>query len=39
MNMLQSIVKKIKIKYNISIEVEYKLIPTLNDKHEYVLHY
>ena len=38
-NMLSTYCKKIAKKYNISIELVRKLIPTLRDKKEYVLHY
>ena len=38
-NMLSSYCKKIAEKYNISIGLVSKLIPTLRDKKEYVLHY
>ena len=37
--MLSTYCKKIAKKYNISIGLESKLIPTLRDKKEYVLHY
>ena len=38
-NMLSAYCKKIAEKYNISIGLVSKLIPTLRDKKEYVLHY
>ena len=38
-NMLSNYCKKIKEKYNISIGQVHKLIPTLNNKEKYVLHY
>ena len=38
-NMLSNYCKKIKEKYNISIRQVHKLIPTLNNKEKYVLHY
>ena len=38
-NMLSAYCKKISEKYNISIGLVSKLIPTLRDKKEYVLHY
>ena len=38
-NMLSANYKKIAEKYNISIGLVSKLIPTLRDKKEYVLHY
>ena len=38
-NMLSTYCKKISEKYNISIGLVSKLIPTLRDKKEYVLHY
>ena len=38
-NMLSDYCKKIAEKYNISIGLVSKLIPTLRDKKEYVLHY
>ena len=38
-NMLSGYCKKIAKKYNISISQVSKLIPTLKDKKEYVLHY
>ena len=38
-NMLSAYCKKIAEKYNISIGVVSKLIPTLRDKKEYILHY
>ena len=38
-NMLSGYCKKIAEKYNISIGLVRKLIPTLKDKKEYVLHY
>ena len=38
-DMLSEYCKKIADKYNISIELVSKLIPTLRDKKEYVLHY
>ena len=38
-NMLSGYCKKIAKKYNISIGLVSKLIPTLRDKKEYVLHY
>ena len=38
-NMLSAYFKKIAEKYNISIGLVSKLIPTLRDKEEYVLHY
>ena len=38
-NMLSNYCKKIKEKYNISIGLVHKLIPTLNNKEKYVLHY
>ena len=38
-NMLSNYCKKIKDKYNISIGQVHKLIPTLNNKEKYVLHY
>ena len=38
-NMLSAYCKKIAEKYNISIALVSKLIPTLRDKKEYVLHY
>ena len=38
-NMLSNYCKKIKEKYNISIGQVHKLIPTLNKKEKYVLHY
>ena len=38
-NMLSAYCKKIAKKYNISIGLVSKLIPTLRDKKEYVLHY
>ena len=38
-DMLSAYCKKIAKKYNISIRLERKLIPTLRDKKEYVLHY
>ena len=38
-NMLSDYCKKIAEKYNISIDLVSKLIPTLRDKKEYVLHY
>ena len=38
-NMLSTYCKKIAEKYNISIGLVSKLIPTLRDKKEYVLHY
>ena len=38
-NMLSGYCKKITEKYNISIGLVSKLIPTLRDKKEYVLHY
>ena len=38
-NMLSGYCKKIAEKYNISIGLVSKLIPTLKDKKEYVLHY
>ena len=38
-NMLSGYCKKIAKKYNISIDLVSKLIPTLRDKKEYVLHY
>ena len=38
-NMLSEYYKKIAEKYNISISKVNKLIPTLKDKEEYVLHY
>ena len=38
-NMLSTYCKKIAEKYNISIGLESKLIPTIRDKKEYVLHY
>ena len=38
-NMLSAFCKKIAEKYNISIGLVSKLIPTLRDKKEYVLHY
>ena len=38
-NMLSAYCKKIAEKYNISIGLASKLIPTLRDKKEYVLHY
>ena len=37
--MLSDYCKKIANKYNISNEQVHRLIPTLNDKKEYVLHY
>ena len=37
--MLSEYCKKIAERYNISIGLVRKLIPTLNDKKEYVLHY
>ena len=37
--MLSAYCKKIAEKYNISIGLVSKLIPTLRDKKEYVLHY
>ena len=38
-NMLSTYCKKIAEKYNISVGLVSKLIPTLRDKNEYVLHY
>ena len=38
-NMLSAYCKKIAEKFNISIGLVSKLIPTLRDKKEYVLHY
>ena len=38
-NMLSDYCKKIAEKYNISIGLVSKLIPTLRDKKEYILHY
>ena len=38
-NMLSAYCKKIAKKYNISVGLVSKLIPTLRDKKEYVLHY
>ena len=38
-NMLSGYCKKIAKKYNISIGLVSKLIPTLRDKKEYILHY
>ena len=38
-NMLSTYFKKVAEKYNISIGLVSKLIPTLRDKKEYVLHY
>ena len=38
-NMLSECCKKIAEKYNISIGLVKKLIPTIKDKKEYVLHY
>ena len=38
-NMLSAYCKKIAEKYNLSIDLVSKLIPTLRDKKEYVLHY
>ena len=38
-NMLSAYCKKIAEKYNISIGLASKLIPTLRDKKEYILHY
>ena len=38
-NMLSTYCKKIAEKYNISIGLVSKLIPTLRDKKEYILHY
>ena len=38
-NMLSAYCKKIAEKYNISIGLVSKLVPTLRDKKEYVLHY
>ena len=38
-NMLSGCCKKIAEKYNISVGLVRKLIPTLKDKKEYVLHY
>ena len=38
-NMLSGYCKKIAEKYNILIGLVRKLIPTLNEKKEYVLHY
>ena len=37
--MLSEYCQRIKEKYNISIGQVYKLIPTLNNKEKYVLHY
>ena len=38
-NMLSSYCKRIQKKYNISTGLIHKLIPTLNNKEKYVLHY